>query len=227
MVAMGNILYILALKYTTMTKVLLLFYANPVWTVLFQYTILKERLTKGDIISLTCAVTGLIFIFGSKPMNAKGEDSNEAFLDFIGCLMAGTAGMSQSMSAVISRLIGDKVPAFCYTFTTFAIGSIVAPVVSWTDNFAGADPMNSFDVVFWVFASSISGLFYEGGRALACQMETPTRVMIIEFLDFVFLPILDVYVFGTTYGTGELVGMVLIVGSSVSLALLRVGGYIK
>jgi drug/metabolite transporter (DMT)-like permease len=154
-------------------------------------------------------------------------DTDKIFLDFVGCLMAGIAGMIQSGSATISRLIGDKVPAFCYTFTTFTIGAALVPAVSWSDNFAGADPMDSFNVVFWVFVSSIAGLFYEGGRALACQMETPTRVMIIEFLDFVFLPILDVYVFGTVYGTGEVIGMVLIVGSTVTLALLRVGGYIK
>lgn len=55
----GSVLYAVSLVLTTVAKALLLFYLTPVWSTLFGYLILGEKLRLARIIALVLGILGL------------------------------------------------------------------------------------------------------------------------------------------------------------------------
>lgn len=91
-----NLGYVLAMLHGEVMRVLLLFYLAPVWTILFSYWLLGERLNRYGYLVIALALTGA-FIMLWEP--ALGMPFPQNFSEWVGL----TAGISFALSNVVSR----------------------------------------------------------------------------------------------------------------------------
>ena len=91
-----NLGYVLAMLHGEVMRVLLLFYLAPVWTILFSYWLLGERLNCYGYLVIALALTGA-FIMLWEP--ALGMPFPQNFSEWVGL----TAGISFALSNVVSR----------------------------------------------------------------------------------------------------------------------------
>jgi drug/metabolite transporter (DMT)-like permease len=119
-----NLGYVLAMLHGEVMRVLLLFYLAPVWTILFSYWLLGERLNRYGYLVIVLALTGA-FIMLWKP--SLGVPFPQNFSEWVGL----TAGISFALSNVVSRRathLGVEVKTFSSWLGT---ALLTAPLLWW------------------------------------------------------------------------------------------------
>ena len=56
----GNMLLLWSIQLIEMSKAIVIFWTNPLIIALISYVVINERLTKYDIIGITCAFLGVV-----------------------------------------------------------------------------------------------------------------------------------------------------------------------
>lgn len=92
----SNFGYVLAMLHGEVMRVLLLFYLAPVWTILFSFWLLRERLNRYGFFVVALSLTGA-FIMLWKP--SLGLPLPQSLSEWVGL----SAGMSFALANVISR----------------------------------------------------------------------------------------------------------------------------
>ena len=115
----GSVLYAVSLVLTTVAKALLLFYLTPVWSTIFGYLILREKLRFTRVAALVLGILGLIVILNTGPWPVPDNTG-----DWIALL----SGVAWGYGTV--RLHSQKTVPICESlFAYFAGGLTVALVV--------------------------------------------------------------------------------------------------
>ena len=92
----ANFGYVLAMLHGEVMRILLLFYLAPVWTILFSYWLLDERLNRYGCFVITLALTGAIVMLWEPKL---GWPLPQNFSEWLGL----SAGMGFALSNVTSR----------------------------------------------------------------------------------------------------------------------------
>lgn len=91
-----NFGYVLAVLYGEVMRVLLLFYLAPLWTILFSYWLLGERLNRYGYVVMSLSFSGAVIMLWEP---RRGLPLPENFAEWIGL----SAGMAFALSNVVSR----------------------------------------------------------------------------------------------------------------------------
>jgi drug/metabolite transporter (DMT)-like permease len=91
-----NFGYVLAVLYGEVMRVLLLFYLAPLWTILFSYWLLGERLNRYGYLVMSLSFSGAVVMLWEPQ---RGLPLPENFAEWIGL----SAGMAFALSNVVSR----------------------------------------------------------------------------------------------------------------------------
>jgi drug/metabolite transporter (DMT)-like permease len=92
----ANFGYVLAMLHGEVMRVLLLFYLAPVWTILFSFWLLGERLNRYGYFVVTLSLTGAAIMLWKPSLGVPLPQSSSEWLGL-------SAGMSFALSNVISR----------------------------------------------------------------------------------------------------------------------------
>ena len=95
-----NTAFILAILDGVVMRVLLLFYLSPVWTVLLGMVILRERLTRISVFTLTVAMIGALIMLWNPQIGGPWPQSQSDWLALL-------SGLTFAISNVLVRKVQD------------------------------------------------------------------------------------------------------------------------
>ncbi|WP_413628018.1 DMT family transporter [Fructilactobacillus vespulae] len=227
-VVVSMTLYQLAIVYGEPAIVAVLFSCNPVFALIFAYLILKENISRTDIISLILSVVGLLVIIDPfKLTNPIGIS--------LAILAAATFGFYSIMSQASSLKIHvDGVIMTGFTFIAGAVELLVIILVtkipavasymesvSWLKAFADVPIFTNVNLPnLWILA--FVGIGVTGGGFafyfLALQNGGVSMASLVFFFKPVLSPIFAYFLIGEQIGLRSTIGiMIIILGSIVTL----------
>jgi drug/metabolite transporter (DMT)-like permease len=120
----SNLGYVLAMLHGEVMRVLLLFYLAPLWTILFSYWLLGERLNRHGYAVMALSLAGAIIMLWQPH---QGLPLPQNISEWVGL----SAGMSFALSNVLSRRAAHlNVEAKSYS-VLFGTGLLTVPFVLW------------------------------------------------------------------------------------------------
>jgi drug/metabolite transporter (DMT)-like permease len=131
-------LYQIAIEISTASTVSILFSFNPVFNTIFSYFILKERLTKRNIIAVVVSTLGLLIIISQYVGNTCGG--------IIFALMSAMVfGLYCTLSKQVSKRYDlDVLAITCYSFLFGAVELTVLMVTSHVDRLTALFKQNAY-----------------------------------------------------------------------------------
>lgn len=126
----ANLGYVLAMLHGEVMRILLLFYLAPLWTILFSYWLLGERLNRYGLLVIFLALSGALVMLWEPQL---GLPLPKNFSEWLGL----SAGISFALSNVTSRR-AEHLSVESKSFGLwFGTGLLSIPVVFWQGNVAG------------------------------------------------------------------------------------------
>ncbi|HEU0219651.1 MAG TPA: DMT family transporter [Gallionella sp.] len=136
-----NFGYVLAVLHGEVMRVLLLFYLAPLWTILFSYWLLDERLNRYGYLIIALSFSGALIMLW-EPQLGLPLPNNLA--EWIGL----SAGMAFALSNVVSRRAAHlSVEAKSYS-VWFGTALLTAPLLWWQGGLP--DQLLAIDVQAWL-----------------------------------------------------------------------------
>ncbi|MBI5890454.1 MAG: DMT family transporter [Nitrosomonadales bacterium] len=126
----ANLGYVLAMLHGEVMRVLLLFYLAPVWTILFSFWLLNERLNRYGFLVIALSLCGAIVMLWEPGM---GTPLPNSFSEWLGL----SAGMGFALSNVVSRRaahLSIEAKSFSLWLGTAAL---TLPFILWQGGLAG------------------------------------------------------------------------------------------
>lgn len=141
----ANLGYVLAMLHGEVMRVLLLFYLAPLWTILFSYWLLRERLDRNGYLVMALSCSGAAIMLW-QPQHGLPLPLPQNLSEWIGL----SAGMGFSFSNVVSRRAAHlSVEAKTYS-VLFGTALLTVPLLLWQGGAAlhlpGAD-MRSWSIL--------------------------------------------------------------------------------
>lgn len=120
----SNFGYVLAVLHGEVMRVLLLFYLAPLWTILFSYWLLGERLNRYGYLVIALSFAGAVIMLWRPQL---GLPLPQNFAEWIGL----TAGMSFALSNVVSRRAAHLSLTAKSTSVLFGTALLAVPLLWW------------------------------------------------------------------------------------------------
>ncbi len=114
-----NTLFVIGLTRTSAAAAAFLQYTSTVWVFLFGWFALKERVHRGNVVALLCAVAGIAFIVLSE-RNQQRADGN---------LIALGSGVAYAGVILCLRWLRDEDSAWLTLLNHFVSGVVLLPIV--------------------------------------------------------------------------------------------------
>lgn len=114
-----NTLYVIGLTRTSAAAATFLQYTATVWVFLFGWLALKERVQRGNIVALTCAIAGIAFIVLSERDQLRAD----------GNLLALGSGLGFAGVVLSLRWLRDEDSAWVTFLNHFVSGLVLLPIV--------------------------------------------------------------------------------------------------
>ncbi len=120
----SNFGYVLAVLNGEVMRVLLLFYLAPLWTILFSYWLLGERLNRYGYLVITLSFSGAVIMLWEPRL---GLPLPQNISEWIGL----SAGMSFALSNVVSRRAAHLSVMAKSSSVLFGTALLTAPLLLW------------------------------------------------------------------------------------------------
>lgn len=114
-----NTLYVIGLTRTSAAAATFLQYTATVWVFLFGWLVLKERVHRGNVVALLCAVSGIAFIVLSERDQLRAD----------GNLFALGSGLGFAGVVLSLRWLRDEDSAWVTFLNHFISGLVLLPIV--------------------------------------------------------------------------------------------------
>ncbi len=202
----ANFGYVLAMLHGEVMRVLLLFYLAPVWTVLFSYWMLDERLNRYGYSVIALSLCGAFIMLWEPKL---GMPFPRNLSEWIGM----SAGMGFALSNVVSRRAMHLSVETKSVSIWFGTALLTAPLIGWQGGFG----LLHADLVSWV----VLGLL--GVTLCACSFAVQygvthmpaNRATLLFLFELVVAAIASYFLVGEKMGMREWAGAVLIVLASL------------
>ncbi|MDJ0955688.1 MAG: DMT family transporter [Arenicellales bacterium] len=205
----GSVLYAVSLVLTTVAKALLLFYLTPVWSTLFGYLILREKLRFARVVALFLGILGLVVILDTGPLPIPNNT---------GDWIALSSGIAWGYGTV--RLHSQQNVPICESlFAYFAGGvTVIAFVIllPLSDFAPFPDLHQVMRFIPWIALVAIGiilvsiFLVYWGALRLS-----PARVGLLLMSEVVVGIVSAALLTDEPFGSREMIGSVLIIGAAL------------
>lgn len=161
---------------------------NPVVIILMAMFLLKERITRRQVVSVCCALLGTVVII----------DQINGGSSLLGALLSCGAVVCWSFGSVVVRLISSKYDALVVTILSMFIGAVAALPFSihrqltHPFDFSAITPLFAFSFLFIVFVSTgLSFLLWNKALALVnastCSLFYPVQPLVSAILGILLL----------------------------------------
>lgn len=204
----ANFGYVLAMLHGEVMRVLLLFYLAPLWTILFSYWLLGERLNRYGYLVITLSLGGALVMLWDP---ALGLPWPQNLSEWIGL----SAGISFAFANVISRRSSHlSVEAKSFSLWLGAV-ALTLPFLLWQGNFSGH--LLAIDAPTWLLLG-VMGITL-GATSFAVQYGvthlSANRAMVLFLFELVIAAASSYVLVDEALGLREWVGAALIVSASL------------
>ncbi|NIO20193.1 MAG: EamA family transporter [Candidatus Aenigmarchaeota archaeon] len=182
-VTLGFGLYVKSFTYIPVANAVLLVYIYPLVTAFLSWFLLKERITKWELIALILVLAGVWSIYGSELNLAANTFGN---------LLAISAGVGYSVFIVFMRFFERKgLPYWKVSFWPLLIGGLILilflPLEPFAFSLSGAVPIYILGIAF---VSFLGYIFYAKGlkttrahnAVIISSLTDPLTAIILAFL---------------------------------------------
>ncbi len=208
-----NYCYFTTITKTSLSIAAVLLYTSPAFVIVLSAVIFKERITVNRFIAVTLAIAGCVCVSGIFGENS-GNLSVPTFLAGIG------AGLGYALYSIFSRIALNKgYSTMTITFYTFLIASVgTIPFLS-TFNLPGQiakHPGCIAPILGIILVSTVLPyMLYTTGL----KNTTNTTASILACIEPMIATILGVLLFNEAMTLPNFIGIVLILGASILIAL--------
>jgi drug/metabolite transporter (DMT)-like permease len=204
----SNFGYVLAMLHGEVMRVLLLFYLAPLWTILFSFWLLGERLNRFGYLIITLSLSGALVMLWSPQ---QGWPLPQNISEWIGL----SAGMSFALSNVVSRR-ASHLSVESKSFSLW-LGAVVVtlPFLLWQGGVAGQVAAISVQL-WWVIV--LMGLTL-GATSFAVQYGvshlSANRAVVLFLFELVIAAVSSYMLVNEAMHLSEWLGAALIVSASL------------
>ncbi len=203
-----NFGYVLAILHGEVMRVLLLFYLAPLWTILFSYWLLGERLNRSGYLIIALSFGGALIMLW-KPQLGLPLPSNLA--EWIGL----SAGMAFALSNVVSRRAAHLSVEAKSCSVWFGTALLTAPLLWWQGGLQ--NQLLAIDAHAWVILALLGVVLctvsYSVQYALACM--PANRAIILFLFELVVAAVSSYFLADEAMELRDWLGAALIVSASL------------
>lgn len=202
----ANFGYVLAMLHGEVMRVLLLFYLAPVWTILFSFWLLGERLNRYGYLVIALSLCGAFTMLWEPRLGIPFPQNGSEWI-----------GLSAGMGFALSNVVSRRITLLSVESKTYSIwlgtALLTAPFLWWQ----GLYPVHGIDGSSWL----ILGLL--GIALCACSFAVQygvthmpaNRAMLLFLFELVVAAIASWFFADEVMGLREWAGAVLIVSASL------------
>lgn len=181
------------LAYISLAEVIAIEFTTPVWTALFAFFLLGERLTAARLIALTLGLTGLVMI-----LRPSTEGMNPAAL----AVLAGAVGYAFSYIQTKSLSATDAPLTILFYMTVMQLPfGLVPSLLDWR--------LPSLEMMPWVVLVGITAMTAHYCMARAFKLADATVVVPMDFLRLPLIMVVGFIVYQESVDIWVLAGAVL------------------
>lgn len=208
-----NYCYFTTITRTSLSIAAVLLYTSPAFVIVLSAVIFKERITVNRFIAVALAIAGCVCVSG-----ILGENSDNLSLPTL--LVGIGAGLGYALYSIFSRIALNKgYSTMTITFYTFLIASIgTIPLLS-TFNLPGQIIQHPECVLPILGLIIIATVFPYMLYTTGLKNTTNTTASILACIEPVVATILGVLLFNEALTVPNFIGIVLILGASILIAL--------
>eukprot|EP00727_Mastigamoeba_balamuthi_P014748 m51a1_g99 hypothetical protein (357) ;mRNA; r:308870-310336 len=212
-------MWMMAIKMLPLADAVIINFLSPIFTAVFGFFILKEKITRIEIGGYFLCFAGIVFIarppflFG-KLANASGNDIPwQTRLAGVGIGMG--SSVCAGMAYVLTRKIGKAVHPYVVVNYLSVCGIVLPPLGIWV--------FESFVMpkgIVWLYLAAVGVLGFgaQGFLTVALQVGRAARVAVASYLQIVFAFIWSFCILGETPSWLSGIGTVCILGNAVIAA---------
>ena len=224
--ATSNLCQIMSMQYVSLSKAVVICQTIPIWTAILSKYILKERLSYFDWIASVIAFIGILIL--QNPFQGGNEFD---LRDMLGTLIALTSAILGALTFVSVRMISKQVH-YLIPPLAFAIGNLLtSPMYLMARNMVSSEPKEltiyNWTCIFYLLVIVCSIYFGLIFQTLSFKYEKAGRVTPINYLAVVINCIIDIIVFNNHMKVNQVIGCLMIIGSTLSISLLKCFNVIK
>jgi drug/metabolite transporter (DMT)-like permease len=205
---LANLGYVLAMLHGEVMRVLLLFYLAPLWTILFSYLLLGERLNRYGYLVMSLSFSGAVIMLW---VPQHGLPMPQNISEWIGL----SAGMSFALSNVLSRRAAHlSVEAKSYS-VLFGTMLLTIPLV-WFHG-GGVDHFLAMDAQSWLILGLLGIALCATSYAVqyGVTLLLSNRAMLLFLFELVIAAISSYFLANEAMQLRDWIGALLIVSASL------------
>jgi drug/metabolite transporter (DMT)-like permease len=204
----SNLGYVLAMLHGEVMRVLLLFYLAPLWTILFSYWLLGERLNRYGYLVMALSFCGAAIILWEPQ---RGLPLPQNISEWIGL----SAGMSFALSNVVSRRAAYlSVEAKSYSVLS-GTALLTAPLLWWQGGIPAQ--VSAMDAQTWLILGLLGIALCATGFAVQYGVTNllSNRAMLLFLFELVVAAIASYFLANEAMQPRDWLGALLIVSASL------------
>jgi len=204
----SNFGYVLAVLNGEVMRVLLLFYLAPLWTILFSYWLLGERLNRYGYLVIALSLVGAFIMLWEPRL---GLPLPQNISEWIGL----SAGMSFALSNVVSRRSAHLSVTAKSSSVLFGTALLTAPFLIWQGGVPGQ--ILVIGAQSWLILALLGIVLCSTSYAVQHGLShlAANRVIILFLFELVFAAIASYFLADEAMGLRDWIGATLIVSASM------------
>jgi len=204
----ANFGYVLAVLNGEVMRVLLLFYLAPLWTILFSYCLLGERLNRYGYMIIALSFCGAVIMLWRPQL---GMPLPQNVSEWMGL----TAGMSFALSNVVSRRAEHLSIIVKSNSVLFGTVLLTAPFLWWQGGFT--NQLIAIELQSWLLLVLLAIVLFSTTFAVQYGLSIlpANRVIILLLFELVFAALAAYFLADESMGLREYAGAILIVSASL------------
>ena len=204
----SNFGYVLAVLNGEVMRVLLLFYLAPLWTILFSYWLLGERLNRYGYLVIALSFGGAVVMLWRPQL---GLPLPQNLSEWIGL----SAGMSFALSNVVSRRSVHLSVTAKSNSVLFGTALLTAPLLLWQGGLP--DQLLEIEARSWLLLALIGIVLCATSYAVqhGLSLLEANRVIILFLFELVFAALASYFLADEAMELRDWVGAILIVSASL------------
>lgn len=185
----------------------------PLFTSLFGFIILKEKMAKSEIFCLFLAFFGVFVLISSKhSSNPDDSPSNIKIWPLIMCVLGPMLQATTNICLRHMKGLHELTVSTYLSLTSTVVYGLCLPLSGSTITAFGLfSAFENFILIFVALAGGIGMVL----KTKAFKYEKAGRLSMLTYLTIVFTFLLDLIFIGTSFNTGEAEGILIILGANL------------
>ena len=203
-----NVSYVLSVLYGEVMRVLLLFYLAPLWTILFSYWLLGERLNRYGYLVMLLSFSGAVIMLWDPQ---QGLPLPESFAEWMGI----SAGIAFALSNVVSRRAAH-LSLQVKSYSVWLGTSLLTVLLLWWQG-GLADQLHAINAQDWLLLVILGVVIFSSTFALqyAIANLSANRAIILFLFELVVAAISSYFLAHEVMQPRDWLGALLIVSASL------------